>query len=315
MLQISKGMKDLKSYIIDGISTMNLNLIDVLIEENSILNDSSKEIWLDKFNILFKYFKNFNILKLEAQLVEEIYEHSIIVLFYNNDLNKPFYFKLKIEYTACFLTHIEQVDSQLKISNQIISPIYEIKLLFFKDDLINFKPSMKYYNEVVPYKNAVELFWPRLNDVVVTHNQLVEWLDEHIPLYDNLNPKKLHYKFQYYFFKLYNFFNDLENCLDQDSEYEAANDDFLQIEKNDSIKLKEWFENYDYLYYDVKCLDNYQIPKEYFIIGNKQELVKVNYEFNILTYAYIYNNIIQFKLNIESIAGILELIDPALEDY
>lgn len=308
-------MKELKSYIIDSITTMNINLVDVLIEDNSVINNSFKDIWLDKFNIMFNYFKNYQINELKVLETQDLDEHTIIVTFYNDDINKPFFFKLKFIFSDWYLIHIAQIDTKIKLNDAYVNPVYEIKLLFFKDDLVDFRPSMKYYNEVVPYKNAVELFWPRLNDVVVTHDEIVTWLNEHVALYDNLNPKKLHYKFQYYFFRLYNFFNDLESCLDQDNEYEAANEDFLLIDKNDCKKLKDWFQNYEHLYWDVKCLDNYQIPKEYFVLGDKQELVKVNYEFNILTYAYIYNNIILFKLNIESIANILELIDPALEDY
>lgn len=308
-------MKELKSYVIDSISSMNINLLDVLIEDNSIIHNSLKEVWLDKFNILFNYFKNYEINQLNIRAINELDKSSFEVLFYNNDINKPFYFKLRFTCTDLYLIDIVQIPTTLILDEKEVTQIFEIKLLFFKDDLVDFNPSIKYHKDVTPYKDALEIFWPRLNDVIVTHDQIVMWLDDNVDLYDNLNPQKLLYKYQYYFFRLYNFFNDLENCLDQDNEYETANDEFLQLDKNNLESLKNWFYNNEHLYLDVKCLDNYQIPKGYFVLGSKRELVKVNYEFNILTYAAIYNNIIQFKLNIESIAHILQIIDPALEDY
>lgn len=254
--------------IIQSIEQMNLSLLDVLLDDNKIYNETTKQIFLEKIEKIFKVFKRYNNTELITHIgfcsgTNQGCKTGVIncsgYTFRGN--NSKLYISFAFIYDDIDIVDLRPCCSMQNIDFEA-DDTFKLSYRIFEDEKVNFLPNDNYNNQTTYWLSVLE----DLHDFktqIMDFNFCNFWLEKYrIPLYS--------YDLYYYDFKLFYKLISIYNSLD--SLYKALSFvDILQVACAE-------FENI----IDVNSIINEEL--ENIKIDNIYDLIKWNDKYYKLSY-------------------------------
>lgn len=201
--------------IVQSFQQMNLSLLDVLLDDNKVYNETTKEIFLEKIEEVFNTFKRYNCTELIPHIGFCSGKHKWCKSGVQNCSGYTFRGKNSELYISfAFKTdEIVKFDLSLCCSMQNIDfdgdITFELGYKIYEDEKVNFLPTNEYIENTIYCLNILE----DLNDYktqIMDFEFCIYWLDK----YRNLKKSFYDYNVSLYNFKLFDKLLSIYNSLD-----------------------------------------------------------------------------------------------------
>jgi hypothetical protein len=259
-----------KTYLINAISSMNSKELDLILEDEVSYQDTSKTIFLEKLEEVFKEFETEDDLlipyegkcnsnecsnrnKKGISFVGNKSGRYINFIFEENEDNS-----IKDIYTCYdFCTEKEVIDVNKR----------KLEITVFKDEKVNFTPTPTYTTQKNKSINALNEI-KQFNDREIASDEIIAWVKDYEDLYNSMNWKSIFYKHQYSFYWLYHHINEIYEFLMIEEDAEIAIDEFKSVDLTNEIDLLKWLVKYELLYYKLIVLHTTIVTEESLQTGN-----------------------------------------------
>lgn len=255
-----------------ALSTMDIALVSCLLSEKIVVSNTSREFILLKISDVFKIFQLYknDTLLIYATRPRVAFDFNPFILVGNKSRH----------YIACSLKQIgidewefRDDECHYAFPHLNLDCYRKIELAFFKDEMINFVPSNKYYTETKKYQARIDDLIS-LSEDELDINILEYWLDEASDDYAALTPYRLQFRSCFLFYKYYNILLEFKDLSELEYAISDANLTFesflLPMQSNSDLEheISEWMAEYAWLYEDIQNLKKYS----YLIEANESRL-------------------------------------------
>ena len=242
--------------LIDAISEMNCKAIELILEDKITYQDTTKTIFLQKLQEVFKEFqkKDNKLLAYEGKCNSDecINKNKKGIAFVGNKSGRSINFiieenedgSLKDIYTCSdFCTDKTVTDENKR----------QLSFTIFDDEKVTFVPIASYddlKNKSITALNEMR----QLNDSEISKDQIITWIKRYEELYDSMDRINNFYKYHHSFYWLYEHINQIYQFLMIENEAKIAIDEFKSITLDNEIDLLKWLVKQEHLYDDLILL-------------------------------------------------------------
>ena len=249
---INRGVTSL----VNAISEMDSKALELILEDNVSYQDTTKTIFLEKLDEVFKEFK-----KEDNKLIayqgkcnsnECSNKNKNGISFVGNISGRYINFVIeenedgtvKDIYTCYDFCAAEKINNENK---------RKLDITVYKDEQVNFTPTPTYNfinNKSISAINEIQLF----NDSEISKEEIITWIKKYEDVYNSLNWTNNFYKNHYSFYWTYYHINEIARFLKIENEAKTAIDEFKSIDFNNEIDLLKWLVKFEHLYYELILL-------------------------------------------------------------
>ena len=204
--------------IVQSFQQMNLSLLDVLLPNNGIYNDTTKQIFLEKIEEMFKIFKRYNCTELIPHIGFCSGNHKWCKSGVQNCSGYTFQGKnSKLYISFAFITdEINKFDLSLCCSMQNIDfeedHTFKIGYSVFEDEKVNFLATNEYIENTIYWLSILE----DLHDFkteIMDFEFCIYWLNKHRTLNKTYDSSLYNFKLFDKLISIYNSLDSLYNAL------------------------------------------------------------------------------------------------------
>jgi hypothetical protein len=263
---VSRGL----SCFINAISEMDSKALKLILEDNVSYQDTTKTIFLEKLEDVFKEFKKednkliayqgkcnsnecSNKNKKGISFVGNISGRYINFIIEENENGT-----VKDIYTCYDFCTAEKINNE---------NIRKLDISVYKDEKVNFTPTSSYNyinNKSISALNEIKYF----NNSEISKEEIVTWIKKYEDVYNSLNWRNNFYKNHYSFYWLYYRIDEIYKFLVIENEAKIGVDEFKSIDINNEIDLLKWLVKYEHLYYELLLLCANIVTEESLQTGN-----------------------------------------------
>ena len=233
-----------KEAIIQYFSSMDLEMLELLLDENRTYQDATKEIFLEKLGSTFEEFKsngdtNLSPVKGKCEAHSCNYNCSGFAFLGNNSNKRlPLIFEEnETDYLDIYFCSTFKTSEDYDVVNDIFLDIS-------KDEKATFKPSVNYLLRASECKNAL-LDLEKYKGQVIGKEVYTEWYNKHTELFKSLPGIFSNYnafsKFNLLWFDL----EDIIKTLLYDSKARKALQDYESLSHDNENELLNWLLKYE----------------------------------------------------------------------
>jgi hypothetical protein len=286
---VNRGVTNL----VNAISEMNLQALQIILEDKVSYQDTTKTIFLEKLDEVFKEFK-----KEDNKLIA--YHGKCNSNECSNKNKNGFSFVGSISGRYINFIIEENEDGSVKDiytcsvfctdKNVINENKRKLDITVYKDERVNFTPTSTYNfinNKSISAINEIKQF----NDSEISKEELITWIKEYEDLYNSLNWRNNFYRNHYSFYWLYNRIYEIYKFLEIENEAKMGVAEFKSIDLSNEIDLLKWLVKYEHLYYELLLLCANIVTEESLQTGN----FILNKEYNITFKTDILKNCIELE--------------------
>jgi hypothetical protein len=263
---VNRGVTNL----VNAISEMDSKALELILEDNVSYQDTTKTIFLEKLDEVFKEFK-----KEDNKLIayqgkcnssECSNKNKNGISFVGNKSGRYINFIIeenengtaKDLYTCNdFCTNDKIIDENKR----------KIDISVYKDEKVNFIPTSTYNfinKKSISAINEIQQF----NNSEILKEEIITWIKKYEDLYNSLNWRNNFYKNHYSFYWLYSRIYEIYKFLEIENEAKIGVDEFKSIDINNEIDLLKWLVKYEHLYYELLLLCANIVTEESLQTGN-----------------------------------------------
>lgn len=256
--------------LVNAISEMDIKGLELILEDNVSYQDTTKTIFLEKLDEVFKEYK-----KEDDKLIAYQGKCNSIECSNKNKNGISFVGNISGRYINFIIEQNE--DSTVKDiytcsdfctnENVINENNRKIHITVFNDEKVNFTPSSSYNylkNKSITALNEIK----QLNDSEISKEEIITWIKSYEELYNSMNWINNFYKHHYSFYWLYYHINEIYKFLIIENEAKIAIDEFKYINLDNEIDLLKWLVKYEHLYYELILLCANIVTEESLQTGN-----------------------------------------------
>lgn len=258
------------SCLINAISEMDSKALKLILEDKVSYQDTTKTIFLEKLEDVFKEFK-----KEDNKLIAYQGKCNSNECSNNNKNGISFVGNISGRYINFIIEENEDGSGKdiytcydfctaAKINNENKR---KLDISVYKDEKVNFTPTSTYTfvnNKSISAINEIQQF----NDSEISKEDIIAWIKKYEDVYNSLNWTNNFYKNHYSFYWLYYHINQIYKFLIIENEAKKAIDEFKFINLDNEIDLLKWLVKYEHFYYELILLCANIITEESLQTGN-----------------------------------------------
>jgi hypothetical protein len=285
------------SSLINAISEMNSKALELILEDNVSYHDTTKSIFLEKLDQVFKEFK-----KEDDKLIAYKGKCNSNECSNKNKNGISFVGNISGRYINFIIEQNE--DSTVKDiytcsdfctnENVINENKRELSFTVYKDEKVYFKPSFYYISSNKKSISAIN-YLTQFNDTEISKDQIISWVKQYEEFYNSLDWFDLSYINISPFHCCFYHIKGIYDCILLEEEAAFALEEFKSVNLKEEIQLLKWLVKFEYLYYKLILLHP-NIVSEESLKSGKIILYK---DFNV----YFKTEILQYCIDLQ------ELID------
>ncbi|MGZ9676401.1 hypothetical protein [Flavobacterium sp. GNP001] len=242
--------------LIDAISEMNCKAIELILEDKITYQDTTKTIFLQKLQEVFKEFQNKDnkLLAYEGKCNSDecINKNKKGIAFVGNKSGRYINFIIE-EDEVCSVKGIYNCSDFYTDKRVIDENKRQLNFIIYDDEKVTFVPSASY--DYLKNKSITALNEMRqLNDSEISKDQIITWIKRYEELYDVIDRINNFYKYHHSFYWLYEHINQIFQFLMIENEAKIAIDEFKSITLDNEIDLLKWLVKQEHLYNDLILL-------------------------------------------------------------
>jgi len=256
--------------LVNAISEMDIKALDLILEDNVSYQDTTKTIFLDKLDEVFREFKT-----KDNKLIAYHGKCNSNECINNNKTGVCFVGNISGRYINFIIE--ENEDGTIKDiytcsvfctdKNVINENKRKLDIKVYKDEKINFTPTSTYNyinNKSISALNEIKQF----NDCEISKEEIITWIKKYEELYNSLNWTNNFYKHHYSFYWLYYHINEIYKFIIIENEAKMAIDEFRSIDLNNEIDLLRWLVKHEHLNHELILLCASIVTEESLQTGN-----------------------------------------------
>lgn len=263
-------------HLFKAVELIDVDVMGWFIPDAFVVNKTGKDMLLKKVGDISQIFKQYQNTKLNirvSRLFEDKKQLAIVVW---GNISKHFVsFILEKESDLVMSSSTCMVHEFFDYLN--LDEAYRIDVNYFKDEMIDFVPNMKYFKENDLYQELINELEVASEDYLDIDN-IECWLDCAAEAYDKLTPYRLQFRNCFIFYKNYNTLLDILALIELDATVVESIDNLQEIKQspNSNIFLNTWVEDYQWLYEELLGYKRYS----YLLVADSSQL-KISGLFNI----------------------------------
>jgi hypothetical protein len=239
--------------LIKAISSMDKDALELILEDDVLYQDTTKEIFLQKLNDTFQLFKQNE----DSKLIAIEGKCNSIICGNKNKGGVSFignvsglYIDLIIENEEGAVKDIYECKDFCKNKNASIKQTRKLSLNIFVYEKKTFKPIQNYNkidNETIEATNKLKQY----NNSEITKEQIIKWVDDHEELYNSMNWMtwtNLPYRDQSHFNQVYIDIYKVYEFLFLEDKALKALEEFRTIEIENELPLLQWLAKFECLF-------------------------------------------------------------------
>lgn len=245
-----------KTNLINAISEMDSKEIELILDDNVSYQDTSKTIFLEKLEDVFKEFK-----KEDNKLID--YQGKCNSNECSNKNKNGFSFVGNI--SGRYINFIIEENEDGSVKDIYTCSVFctdeyvinenkrKLDISVYKDEKVNFTPTSTYTylkNKAISAHNDIKQF----NDCEISKEEIITWIKKYEDVYNSLNWTNNFYKNHYSFYWTYYHINKIARFLKIENEAKTAIDEYKSIDTRNEIDLLKWLVKYEHLYYELILL-------------------------------------------------------------
>jgi len=283
-----------KELIIKSFQNMDLDMLVILLDENKTYQDATKEIFIEKLEIVFSHFKK------KGDTLLFPYKGSCNSDECTNKGCSGYSFvgnNSKNHIDLIFQESNDDIEDIFHCNgfeniNKSIEKINLITIEIYKDEKATFKPSVDFlirnqkcklaFEEIIQYQNKI-----------IDQDIYIPWLEKHYKLYKYFDFPPYFYSDFYKFYSIYYDIKQLTEFLQTSDLSKEALEKYQENEINEEIQLIKWLSKYEHAGLNLALFlfkkNDFEYPEkfDYYQVGE----IKIK--------AFDYVNIAKFKFIFE----------------
>ena len=286
---VNRGVTNL----VNAISEMDSKALELILEDNVSYQDTTKTIFLEKLNEVFKEFK-----KEDNKLIayqgkcnsnECSNKNKNGISFIGNKSGRYINFiieenedgSVKDIYNCYdFCTNKKVIDENKR----------QLSFTVYKDEKVDFKPSSYYIssnNKSISAINYLKLF----NNTEISKDQLIIWVKQYEDFYNSLDWFDLSYKNISPFHSCFYHIKGIYEIVLLEEEAAFCLEEFKSVNLEEEIQILKWLVKFEYLYYKLILLHPNIVSEESLVSGK----IKLYKDFNVYFQIEILKNCISLQ--------------------
>lgn len=244
----------------NAITHIDNDVMEWFIPEDVIVNNTGKGKLMLKIHDITKVFAQFQNQRLELRAKRLHRETMKVAVVIFGCFSKHF-IAFTLEQKSNLEFEVGDLDYNEYFGYLQLDSLAKIDIHFFKDELVGFVPSMKYYHVNDTYEELLkEIEESSIDDLDI--NDVESWLDCASEAYEQITPYRLQFRNCYLFYRNYNTLLDMLALFELDNSLKDALDAYDEIKRlpeiNHEIGLHDWVEENQWLYEEIGNLRRYK---------------------------------------------------------
>lgn len=263
-------------HLFKAVELLDVDIIGWFIPENFLINNTGKEMLVRKIEDVSSIFKQFNNTQLNIRF-QRLNPQKLGIAFVIWGNTSKHFISFTINKINDFEYAYEVCPVDTYFEHLQLDERFRIDINYFKDEVIDFQPNMKYFKENELYEELIHELESASNNNLDL-DEIESWLECASEAYENLTPYRLQFRNCFIFYKNYNTLLDILALIELDVTILEAIELYEDLNKNEDKEqcLATWCEDFYWLNEELEAFNRYA-----YLINPNSDKLKLSGLYNI----------------------------------